>query len=139
MIRQRFRLTEPYDWDVTCYYAVTHYEIEEILNSMREAGANNESLDRAYENLSAGNMNTGLCYSGKHRSVLVISVASSSKQFANSIFHEVHHLATQIATAMGYDLKGEEVCYLAGEIAENMYPIACHYLCQCCRGNNYTD
>ncbi|MCM1216483.1 MAG: hypothetical protein NC548_18410 [Lachnospiraceae bacterium] len=139
MIRQHFHIREPYDWDVTCYYAVTHYEVDEILISMRKAGAKRTSLDRAYENLSAGNMNTGLCYSGDHRSVLVISVTSSSKQFFNSIFHEVHHLATHIATVTGYDLKGEEVCYLAGEIAENMYPIVGHYLCDCCRQKRHDD
>lgn len=139
MIRQRFHLTKPYDWDVTCYYAVTHYEVEEILNSMREAGASDENINRAYENLSAGKMNTGLCYSGDHCSVLVISVASSGKQFANSIFHEVHHLSTQIAHTMGYNLKGEDVCYLSGEIAEKMYPVAGKYLCDCCRGNKYND
>lgn len=135
MIRQQFHLTQPYDWDVTCYYAVTHYEVEDILRAMRDAGAKDKSLERAYENLSDGEMNTGLCYSGNHRSVLVISVASSGKQFANSIFHEVHHLATQIAETIGYDLNGEEVCYLAGNIAENMYPIIGHYLCECCHRN----
>lgn len=139
MIRQHFHINDPCNWDVICYYAVTHYEVEEIIESMRNAGATDKSLDRAYENLSSGNMNTGLCYSGNHCSVLVISVTSSSKQFANSLFHEVHHLATQIAATVGYDLKGEEVCYLAGKIGENMYPIIRHYLCEYCRMNNKND
>ena len=67
--------------------------------------------------------------------MLVVSVASSGKQFANSIFHEVHHLATQIATTLDIDLTGEEVCYLAGEIGQRVHPVIAHYLCEDCRGH----
>lgn len=135
MIRQTIYLDRADGWKITCYYAVTHYEVEEILHTMEAAGADENSLDRAYENLSSGNLNTGLCYSGDGESVLVISVASCGEQFCNSVFHEVHHLATQIASTIGMDLKGEEVCYLAGEIGQKMHPIIAHYICENCRGH----
>lgn len=135
MIRQQFTLDRAGGWNITCYYAVTHYEVNEIMHTLAEAGADDKSLDRAYENLSSGNLNTGLCYSGDGESVLVISVASCGEQFCNSIFHEVAHLSCHIATALGIDLKGEEVCYLAGEIGQNMHPIIAHYLCENCRGH----
>ncbi len=135
MIRQQFQLERAGDWLVTAYYAVTHYEVEEIMHTLADAGADDKSLDRAYDNLASGKLNTGLCYSGKGESVLVISVTSSGQQFANSAFHEVHHLATQIAATLGMDLKGEEVCYLAGEIGQKMHPIIAHYLCEDCRGH----
>lgn len=135
MIRQRFQLDRADGWLVTAYYAVTHYEVDEILQTMERAGADDKSLDRAYDDLSSGKPNTGLCYSGKGKSVLVISVASCGEQFCNSVFHEVHHLATQIATTLGIDLKGEDVCYLSGEIGQQMYPIVSHYLCENCRGH----
>lgn len=135
MIRQTIYLERAGDWKVTCYYAVTHYEVDEIMRTLAEAGADEKSLERAYDNLSSGNLNTGLCYSGDGESVLVISVASCGEQFCNSVFHEVHHLATQIATTLGINLKGEEVCYLAGEIGQKMHPIIAHYLCENCRGH----
>ena len=105
------------------------------MHTLAEAGADDKSLDRAYENLSSGNLNTGLCYSGDGESVLVVSVASCGEQFCNSIFHEVSHLSCHIATALGIDLRGEEVCYLAGEIGQKMHPIIAHYLCESCRGH----
>lgn len=133
MIRQIIHLERAGGWKVTCYYAVTHYEVEEILQTMERAGADDKSLNRAYENLSSGNLNTGLCYSGDGESVLVISCASSPAQFLNSLVHELHHLASHIASALGYDQKGEEACYIAGETAERMYKVANKFLCEHCR------
>lgn len=133
MIRQTIYLDCAGGWKVTCYYAVTHYEVDEILRTLAEAGADDKSLDRAYKNLSSGNLNTGLCYSGNGESVLVISCASSPAQFLNSLVHELHHLASHIASALGYDQKGEEACYIAGETAERMYPVANKFLCEHCR------
>lgn len=135
MIRQTICLERAGGWKVTCYYAVTHYEVDEIMRTLAEAGADDESLERAYENLSSGNLNTGLCYSGNGESVLVISCVTSPAQFFNSLVHELHHLASHIASALGYDQKGEEACYIGGETAEQMYPVASKYLCEHCRGH----
>lgn len=133
MIRQQFTLDRADGWLVTAYYAVTHYEVDEIMHTLAEAGADDKSLKRAYENLPSGNLNTGLCYSGKGESVLVISCASSPAQFLNSLVHELHHLASHIASALGCDQKGEEACYIAGETAEKMYKVASKFLCEHCR------
>ena len=135
MIRQQFHLDRADGWKVTAYYAVTHYEVAEIMQALERAGCRGEHLESAYENLSSGNKNTGLCYSGDGESVLVISVTSSGQQFSNSLFHESTHLSIQIGSALGMDLKGEEVCYLAGEIGQKMHPIIAHYLCEDCRGH----
>lgn len=93
----------------------------------------NNGLARAYDNLSSGNPDTGLCFSGDGESVLVISVTSSAEEFADSLAHEQHHLASQIGSALGWNLLGEDVCYLAGEIGRKMSAIASRYLCECCR------
>lgn len=131
MIRQEIYL-EKEDWEVVAFYAVTHFEVYDIMRTLEKAGCKGKNLHKAFENISSGNKNTGLCFSGDGVSVLVISVTSSKPQFMNSLVHELHHLASQIGNARGYDLLGEEVCYLAGEIAAEMYPIVGKYLCQCC-------
>lgn len=131
MIRQEIYLPKE-DWTITAYYAVTHLDMEEIMQSLERAGCHGRNLKTAYENLSSGNRDTGLCFSGKNTSVLVLSVTSSKPQFMNSLVHELHHLASHIATAVGYNLTEEDVCYLAGEIAEKMYPVVGRYLCQNC-------
>jgi len=132
MIRQRIYL-EKEKWEVTVYYAVTHYEVEEIMSELARIGCTGKNLESAYENIASGVPNTGLCYSGDGQSVLVISVASSASQFCNSMFHEIHHLSSHIADKLGYDLIGEEVCYVSGEIAEEMFPVAKKFLCEHCR------
>lgn len=131
MIKQKIYL-EDISWHIILYYAVTHFEVDEIMQMLERAGCRGRNLESAYRNLSSGDLNTGLCFSGDGVSVLVISVTSSKPQFMNSLVHELHHLASQIGNARGYDLLGEEVCYLAGEIAAEMYPIVGKYLCQCC-------
>lgn len=135
MIRQQFALDRADGWKVTCYYAVTHYEVDEILHTLADAGADDKSLERAYDNLSSGNPNRGICYTGDGESVLVVTVTTNVEEFADSIDHEKHHLAVQIADVLKWDLKGEEVCYLAGEIGRKMHPIVSHYLCEHCRGH----
>lgn len=135
MIRQTICLERAHNWRVTCFCAVTHYEVGEILRTLAEAGADDKSLERAYENLSSGNPNCGICYTGDGESVLVVSCATSPAQLLNSIFHESHHASSQIANALGWDLMGEEVCYLSGEIGQQMYPVVSHYLCEHCRGH----
>lgn len=133
MIKQQIYLKTE-QWEITAYYAVTHLDVSEVMHSLEQAGCRGENLETAYQNLSAANKNTGLCYTGQGKSVLVISVTTSKPQFINSLAHELHHLSTQIAEYIGYNLLGEEVCYLTGEIAEKMYPIVSHYLCEkCCK------
>lgn len=131
MIRQEIYLPKE-DWTIIAYYAVTHLDMEEIMQSLERAGCRGRNLKTAYENLSSGNKDTGLCFSGDGVSVLVLSVTSSKPQFMNSLVHELHHLASHIATSVGYNLTGEDVCYLAGKIAEKMYPVVGRYLCECC-------
>jgi hypothetical protein len=135
MIRQNIYLERAHGWRVTCYFAVTHYEVEEIMQRLIEAGCEGDNLQTAYDNLCSDSLNTGLCYSGNGESVLVVSCATSPSQLLNSIFHESHHLSSMIAKALGWDLMGEEVCYLSGEIGQQMHPVVSHYLCGHCRSN----
>lgn len=132
MIRQDIYI-EGIDWMVTCYYAVTGCDVDGIMQRLSEAGADRDSLSLAYDNLSSGDFNKGLCYSGHGQSVLVVGVSSSASQFFNSLVHELHHLASHIASALGYDLEGEDVCYIAGEVAGKMFPVASKFLCEHCR------
>lgn len=79
-------------------------------------------LDKAYNNLSSGELDRGLTYVSKGKAVCVIGKASSASEYANSIQHEIMHLAIFIAIAEGIPLDSEEVCYIGGEIAKKMHP-----------------
>lgn len=121
MIRQRFRL-DRFDWVVTVYYAVHGYYPDEIMDELRRIGIKGKDLAGAERNLYSGEIDSGLAFVNNGEAVGVIGLASSAEQYADSIQHEVMHLALFMGREMGLDPYGEEVCYMGGEIARKMWP-----------------
>ena len=121
MIRQSFTL-DRYDWHITVFYAVHGYFVDEIMEALYAIGVKGKKAKRAYRNLTSGNINTGLTYVKNGKAVSVIGKASSAAQYADSIQHEVMHLALYIGKAERLNPFGEEVCYMGGEIARKMHP-----------------
>lgn len=132
MIRQKIYLPK-YDWAVYCYYAVSTYYVDEIMERLYEIGVDANNAFEAYKNMSAGELDTGLCYSNYslHKSVMVVSNASSPAEFFNSLSHEIRHLTSHIAKTFNLSSTGEPVAYLSGEISREIYPKVCHLLCNC--------
>lgn len=133
MIRQRIHL-EKYEWDITIFYSVSYYAIYEIMAALADIDCEERYMRQAYNNIYACDLNTGLTYSNsrKRESVMVIGLASSAREYFNSITHETTHAAVHIAKASGMDTEGEDICYIAGEIARSMYPAAKNFLCRKC-------
>ena len=71
--------------------------------------------------MEEGKINTGLTYVKNGKAVCVIGKASSAAQYADSIQHEIMHLAVFISIAEGIPLESEEVCYVGGEIARKAW------------------
>lgn len=134
MMIQDFRL-EKYGWDVRVYYAVDKYYAEEIIDELVEIGCVGEELKSAKRNLWSGELDNGIAKSNpdKRRTILVIGLATNPKQYANSIAHEVRHLESAITAAFDLDNRGEEVCYLTGEIHEKMWEYTHILVCPQCR------
>lgn len=124
-----------YDWNVRVYYAVTSYRVYDIIRELQRVGCRGYSLRKAYDNLTSGNMNTGLTYSNPRyrESVMVIALTSSPEEFQNSFDHEKGHLVKHISQAFGIDPYGEEEQYLSGDIGQLMFPVAKQFLCEHCR------
>ena len=120
MIKQKIHL-DNYDWDITMYYAIHGYYVDEIIQSLVDIGIRGEKLEKAMELLEEGKVNTGLTYVKGGKAVCVIGKASSAAQYADSIQHEIMHLAVFIAIAEGIPLESEEVCYIGGEIARKAW------------------
>lgn len=132
MKRQRLYI-ERYDWVVDIYYDTTPKDAPSLLRHITALGCSEEGILRTYKQLSGGALDNGFTYTNRalRQSVMNLGRASSFAQFLNSFVHELHHLCTHIATAYGMDLEGEEVCYLAGYIAQKMYPVLLHYITNC--------
>lgn len=134
MIRQTFNLPK-YDWRVTVYYAVSGYYVSDIMENLVDIGCKDKDFDNAYMSLSSGNLDTGLTFSNerKGKTVIVIQLTSSAKEFLKSLRHEVGHLATHIAEAYHINTHGEEIQYIGDEIIDEMWEVARHFLCEDCR------
>lgn len=135
MIRQRTQIIvrgEP--WYITAFYPVTCYHVKEIMAALYAIDCNPSDLFRAYMNLSSGQLNNGITFSnyGLRETVTVFSTAIGPAQYFNTIVHELHHLSVHIAKENGFDLDGEEVCYINGDIAQAMYPVCKQFICDCC-------
>lgn len=119
-------------WKVRVYYAVSCYWSDEILDDLIRVGCKGKNLRMAKQNLWGCQLNTGLTYSSYEdgRTVMVIGLASSAKQYQNSIAHEQLHVVQHICKALDIELDSETACYLMGELAEKMHDEA-HYL-TCC-------
>lgn len=135
MIRQKITLPDYDNWTIYAYYATTRYAVDEIMERLWEIGMDANNARQAFENLSRGNLNTGLCYSNysMRKSVLVIALTSSPAEFINSWHHELEHLESHIGKVFNLDPTGEDIAYLSGELAMEMYPRIKHLICDCCR------
>lgn len=134
MIRQRIYDRET-DWRIHVFYVVTRPDAEEIMLQLRGMGCKGRNLLAAYDNLTSGQLDTGLTYSNEERreSVVVIAKTSTALEFLQSLTHEFGHLACHIAGHYGIPLDGEEVRYICDGLIERTWPISRELLCDCCR------
>ena len=130
MIGQRFYI-DKYDWQVMVLYEVGSDSANIVIGMLESICDDNEILDTAYESLSNGKPNTGFTYSDydKRRSFMVIGKTTSPSETLNTIVHEANHLKSHIATVFNVDEKGEEVCYLIGDIVRRMYGVFRKFIC----------
>lgn len=120
-----------YNWLLRIFYSATSDDADTILEVLGRLDCSKKVLGKAAHNLRSGQLNTGLTYSSlKHRcSVMVIGKASSPDEYWNTIDHERGHVIRHISNALEMDPDGEEVQYLAGDIASYMAPIARLFVC----------
>jgi len=134
MIRQGFYVGKN-GWYVMVYYDIrTKSQLEEVKIALRTAGASDETVDEAVENLSYPD--TGFTFSNFRMkfSAMFISRATSPEEMYDTIQHELKHVVEHISEYYDVDSKGEKAAYLQGEIARQMFPAAAMVVCPCCHG-----
>ena len=134
MIKGRIISGEAQGWEVNCYLAVDTYYIPEIIADLRRLRADWNYIKKAHRLMSSRDLDTGLCYSNlaARQSIIVIGLASSAEEYFNSITHEIAHLTSHIAETMNLDYKSEKVCYIARDIASQLYGYCKSLLCDDC-------
>lgn len=124
MIAQRFYL-DKYKWSVVVLYNVGQNDVEFVQDNLSKICDDKQKIKDSTRYIERGDLNTGFIYSNLDIkiSLIVIGKATYNKEFLNTIVHEANHLQSHIATVYNLDEKGEEVCYLIGEVVEQMYNV----------------
>lgn len=135
MRRQRIYL-EDYDWIADVFYDTHPEDAATICGLLRRIGCRGHDLEDAERSIVSGGQNTGLTYSdpNKRESVMVIGNTSSLPEFLNTWVHESTHLQRHICKEFWINPYSEEAAYLAGNLAQKMYPLLSIFMCSCGRG-----
>ena len=130
MIIQRFYI-DKYDWQVVVLYEVGYCDTDYVIGILSQICNDKNTIKTAFKNVSNGNPNTGFTYSdlSECRTLMVIGKTTSNYELINTIVHEANHLQSHIATAYNIDEKGEEVCYLIGNIVKTMFEVFRKIIC----------
>lgn len=126
---------EQHDWLFKAYIDTTSEDADVILDELRSIGANMDVMRMAYKNLNSGEKNTGLTYASpwNRETIIVVSRATSAKEYFNSIVHEIAHAGVYTCDALGIDLKSEQAAYFQGGLARDLFHCIKDFLCECCQ------
>ena len=134
MITQEFIVDRKY-WKVYVYYDVTPKDTIKVVTKLQEIRLPKSYITSAYTTLISDKLNQGITETNSKlkESVIVFTKTTNASQFINSFVHEIGHLSNHIARTYNLDLNREEVQYIAGDIAQQMFK-RCHTLmCDYCR------
>lgn len=129
-------------WRVDFLFSVERYDVYGVLGFLYDAGAPDWVMEEAERLMSDCEYDCGFTFSRQneyhyinrdnHRAVVLIGPTSSSDEFLDTFVHEVHHLATAIASELGVDIRGEDPAYIAGDSARALADVVCELGCPCC-------
>lgn len=114
---------EQYDWSVTAAYDLTCDDVPELLDLLTTHGCPTNTIKRIISNINDCLPDKGICFSNfiSKKSLLVVGRASSRKELVNTLMHETFHLVMHIAERFKLDCFGEELAYLAGDLAAKQF------------------
>lgn len=138
MIIQELTL-DRYNWNVKIYYCVSFYLEEDILNDLLDLGCEEEDISIVKQSILEDSVDFASTHSNivQRSTVIIFGKSSSPSEFANTLAHEVGHLASHISIADNINPFGEEIQYLAGNITQQMFEVTRRFLCEHCREELY--
>lgn len=130
---------DQYDWLIKVFYLIENPFIDEILDELDAIDCEPDAFYRAAEMLENGKLNQGFTYTDyeQHVTFIIIGEASCADEFFNTFIHEVGHAAEHIASYYKIKSYSEELQYLTGEIALEMFKESKDLMCDECRMNFY--
>ena len=123
MKRQDFTI-EDTGWWITVFHGAMPDELCDVAAALIDAGESARNVAEAVSVLQRPN--TGYTYTNydNRRVVSVIGHATSSRQLANTLAHELKHIVEHLSTYYGVSPKSEQSGYLQGYIGARMIVFA---------------
>ena len=123
-------------WRCDFYFAGGDFDADSVMECLEDMEAPDEVLFASWEKMKRGLPNGGFTYSSAPmmRSCIFIGPTTSGAEFLDSFTHELRHLADDIATFLGIDLRGEDVAYMTGDTTRDLAEVVCRLGCPSCQG-----
>lgn len=120
-------------WTADFFFAPDGYDSDRIINCMYDWGASRDTRLEALNLMESGKDNTGFtfCNPHEHYALVAIGPTSTNSEFLDTLTHEVHHLAVNIASELGVDLESEVPAYISGDAARALAEVVCRLGCPC--------
>lgn len=121
-------------WRVDFFFATADFEPDSVIECLEDMEAPLSVLQRSWDAVAGDRVNAGFCYSSSRqkRSCIFIGPTTSGSEFLDTFTHELRHLADDIATHLGIDLRGEQVAYITGDTTRDLAEIVCRLGCPTC-------
>lgn len=109
-------------------------DISSVMECLEDMGASERRLYECWRKMKIGGPDGGFTYSRSDRMRTCISIGptTSGAEFLDSFTHELRHVADDIATYTGIDLRGEEVAYITGDTTRELAEVVCRLGCSHC-------
>lgn len=123
-------------WRCDFYFAKgDDYNFGSVLQCLEDMDAPIGVIETSWWKMREARPNEGFTFSSERllRSCIFIGPAKSGDEFLDTFTHELRHLADDIATHLGIDLRGEEVAYITGDTTRDLAEIVCRLGCPHCR------
>lgn len=127
-------------WYVAVFHEVTEEDARLVSECLEADDISDRVVEAVAERVRGLQTNGGFTYTlaSECVSVVVTGRTTSADEFANTYDHEKGHLVRHIAKACAIEPYSEREQYLAGEVAQRMFPHARRYLCDHCRTTTET-
>lgn len=109
---------QPYDWDIEIYILFKEYDINMILESLKDCPES--EIQRAFLNITT-RINSGFIKTFNKRSIIVINQPTTLEDFVNVYNHEKNHLEMHICEEFDIDPYSEEAAELSGNLAKCLF------------------
>lgn len=130
----KYRKVKIHNWTIRFFFSFGKSDKAALLDALFGAEAPNSIIRRIMENMNAGHLNEGFCYSNPSLrcTVLGTGLAESGPEILDTMVHEIIHICQHIALEDGMDPYGEEMAYLGGHISREISDIVCELSCPRC-------